>query len=204
MQELSIKQKRVLEYIRSYTRDKGYPPSVREICDGLQFRSTSTVHGYLQRLEKRGYIRRDPARPRAIELVQDQKIIREMVEVPVVGRVAAGQPILAEQNIEDYLSLPLSILNNNGEGAFILNVTGESMINAGILNGDRIIVRSTSDARNGDIVVAMVGEEPEATVKRFFKESGKIRLQPENDHMDPIYSDRVIVLGRVIALVREY
>lgn len=204
MQELSTKQKRVLEYIRSYTRDKGYPPSVREICDGLQFRSTSTVHGYLQRLEKRGYIRRDPSRPRAIELVQDQKIIRDMVEVPVVGRVAAGQPILAEQNVEDYLSLPLSILNHNGEGAFILNVTGESMIKAGIMDGDRIIVRSTSDARNGDIVVAMVGDEPEATVKRFYKESGRIRLQPENDNMEPIMSDKVIVLGRVIALVREY
>lgn len=204
MQELSVKQKRVLEYIRKYTRDKGYPPSVREICDGLQFQSTSTAHGYLQRLEKRGYIRRDAARPRAIELIQDQKIIREMVEVPVVGRVAAGLPVLAEQNIEDYLSLPLSILNNNGEDAFILHVTGESMINAGILHGDRIIVRSTSDARNGDIVVAMIGDESEATVKRFFKESGKIRLQPENDNMEPIYSDRVIVLGRVIALVREY
>ena len=204
MQELSNKQKRVLEYIRQYTRDRGYPPSVREICDGLKFRSTSTVHGYLQRLEKRGYIRRDPARPRAIELVQDQKIIREMVEIPIVGRVAAGQPILAEQNVEDYLSLPLSMLNNNSEDAFILRVTGDSMINAGILSGDRIVIRSTSDARNGDIVVAMVGEEPEATVKRFYKENSRIRLQPENDHMDPIISDRVKVLGRVIALVREY
>lgn len=204
---ISAKQQRVLEYIRSFTREHGYPPAVRDICQGLGLKSTSTAHGYLERLEKNGYIRRDPSKTRAIELIEEDSALSEesfvsAVNVPLLGQVAAGRPILAEENLEEYLPMPKSMVPYDDKNTFALEIRGESMIKAGILNGDKIIVRQTQIAENGDIIVAMI--ENEATCKRFFKEKDRIRLQPENDLMEPMYFDNVQILGKVIGLIRNY
>lgn len=192
-------QQRILDFIKSEIQQKGYPPSVREIANAVGLKSTSTVHGHLQRLEKRGLLHRDAMKPRAMEVVGDPNFVRSgTTAVPVIGRVTAGLPILAEENLEDYVSLP-DVMLGDGEH-FILLVRGDSMIEAGILDGDYIIVRRQQEANNGDIVVAMIDDS--ATVKRFYKENGHFRLQPENSTMEPIYADEVSVLGKVISLYR--
>ena len=192
-------QQKILEYIKSEIQTKGYPPSVREIANAVGLKSTSTVHGHLQRLEKRGLIHRDAMKPRAMEVVGDPNFARNSTTaVPVVGRVTAGQPILAEENLEDYVSIP-DIMLGDGDH-FILLVRGESMIEAGILDGDYIVVRRQQEANNGEIVVAMIDDS--ATVKRFYKENGHFRLQPENHTMDPIFADHVTILGKVVSLYR--
>ena len=189
-----------MEYIKEQQLTRGYPPAVREICDAVNLRSTSSVHAHLETLERNGYIRRDPTKPRAIEIIDEDFCLtrREMANVPIVGRVAAGEPILAEQNIEAYFPIPADMLPNTE--VFMLNVHGDSMINIGILDGDQVIVAKEDTARNGDIVVALV--EDSATVKRFYKENGHYRLQPENDTMDPIIVDHVEVVGKVIGVFR--
>ena len=202
MANISAKQQKVLDFLRQYTKENGYSPSVRDICEGLGFSSTSTVHGYLCRLEERGLIRRYSFRPRTIEIVDDANILRETVSLPVIGRVAAGQPIFAEENIEDVYHLPSWFVRAQEGDAFILNVVGESMVGTGILNGDQIVVQRANTAENGEIVVAMI--ENEATVKRFFAEDGYFRLHPENDFMEDIIAKDVTVLGRVIGLMRQY
>ncbi|MCD8121575.1 MAG: transcriptional repressor LexA [Clostridiales bacterium] len=197
---ITAKQQEILEYIKQNILKKGYPPAVREICEAVHLKSTSSVHSHLESLERNGYIRRDPTKPRAIEILDDEFALtrREMVQVPVIGTVAAGQPILAQENIEDYFPIPASVLPNNQ--IFMLHVKGDSMVNAGIFGGDQIIVEQTKTARNGDIVVALVDDS--ATVKRFYKEDGHYRLQPENDFMEPIIVDQVDILGKVIGLLR--
>ena len=194
------KQQEILQYIKETILKKGYPPSVREICEAVRLKSTSSVHSHLESLEKNNYIRRDPTKPRTIEIIDDcfNLTRRELVNVPMIGAVAAGQPILAEQNIENYFPIPVEMLPN--EQTFMLRVKGESMINAGILDGDQIIVKQQETARNGEIVVALI--EDSATVKRFYKEKGYYRLQPENDALEPILVDQVQILGVVIGLVR--
>lgn len=198
--KITAKQQEILEYIKENILKKGYPPAVREICEAVNLKSTSSVHSHLETLERNGYIRRDPTKPRAIEILDDDFALtrREMVQVPLLGTVAAGQPILAQENIEDYFPLPASMLPNTE--VFMLRVKGESMIDAGIYNGDRVIVSKTNTAENGDIVVAMI--EDSATVKRYFKENGHYRLQPENTAMEPIIVDELNILGKVIALFR--
>lgn len=196
-------QEKILAYIEAVIRTRGYAPSVREIAEGVGLRSTSTVHGHLTRLEKKGLLRRDAMKPRAMgltgEATQPDAALSDVRCVPVVGRVAAGSPILAEENTEAILPLPAEMV---GDGEhFILRVRGESMINAGILNDDYIVVRKQPDARNGDIVVALVDDD--ATVKRFYKENGHFRLQPENDAMEPIIVSEVTVLGKVVSLMRR-
>lgn len=200
--KISNKQKEILEYIKSEIINRGYPPAVREICDAVHLKSTSSVHSHLETLEKNGYIRRDPTKPRAIEIVDDNFNMtrREMVNIPIVGTVTAGQPILAVENIEGYFPL-LSEDVPRGE-AFMLNVKGESMINAGILDGDRILVERQSTARNGDMIVALIDDS--VTVKTFYKENGHFRLQPENETMEPIIVDELQILGRVRGLYRKY
>ena len=197
---ITEKQSEILEYIKAQILERGFPPAVREICEAVHLKSTSSVHSHLETLEKNGYIRRDPTKPRAIEILDDAFNLtrREMAQVPIVGRVAAGEPLLAEQNIEDYFPIPVERLPNNQ--TFLLQVKGESMINAGILNGDYILVDQTPSASNGEVVVALV--EDGATVKRFFKENGHYRLQPENDTMDPIIVDEVTIVGKMIGLLR--
>lgn len=192
-------QQRILDFIKSEIQTKGYPPSVREIATAVGLKSTSTVHGHLQRLEKRGLLHRDAMKPRAMEVTNDPNFLRNnSTAVPVIGRVTAGQPILAEENLDEYIPIPEVML---GEGEhFILLVRGESMIEAGILDGDHIVVRRQQEANNGDIVVAMIDDS--ATVKRFYKEKGRFRLQPENSSMEPIYADEVTILGKVISLYR--
>ncbi len=192
-------QQRILDFIKSEIQSKGYPPSVREIAQAVGLKSTSTVHGHLQRLEKRGLLHRDAMKPRAMEVTGDPNFVRNnSTAVPLVGRVTAGLPILAEENLDEYVAIPEVML---GEGEhFILLVRGDSMIDAGILNGDYIVVRKTSEANNGEIVVAMIDDS--ATVKRFFKENGRFRLQPENQAMEPIYADEVTILGKVVSLYR--
>ena len=182
--KISKKQKEILEYIKSQILERGYPPAVREICEAVNLKSTSSVHSHLETLEKNGYIHRDPTKPRAIEILDDSFNLtrREMVNVPIVGRVAAGEPILAQENIENYFPIPTEFMPNNQ--TFLLKVKGESMINAGILDGDMVLVEQTPSASNGDMVVALI--EDGATVKTFYKEEGIFRLQPENDTMDPI------------------
>lgn len=192
-------QEKILSYIKKVVKAKGYPPSVREICEATGLRSTSTVHAHLKRLEKRGMISRDSMKPRAISLPVDFQPADTMI-VPVVGRVTAGTPILASENIEDYISIP-NILLGDGEH-YILGVRGDSMIDAGIYDGDFVVVRKQQDANNGDIVVAMIDDE--ATVKRFYRESNHIRLQPENPSMAPILSKHVTILGKVVSLYRLY
>ena len=197
---ITEKQSEILEYIKAQILERGFPPAVREICEAVHLKSTSSVHSHLETLEKNGYIRRDPTKPRAIEILDDAFNLtrREMAQVPIVGRVAAGEPLLAEQNIEDYFPIPVERLPNNQ--TFLLQVKGESMINAGILNGDYTLVEQTPSASNGEVVVALV--EDGATVKRFFKENGHYRLQPENDTMDPIIVDEVTIVGKMIGLLR--
>jgi len=192
-------QQRILDFIKSEIQSKGYPPSVREIANAVGLKSTSTVHGHLQRLEKRGLLHRDAMKPRAMEVVGDPNFLRNnSTAVPVVGRVTAGVPILAEENLDEYVSIP-EVMLGDGEH-FILLVRGDSMIEAGILNGDYIVVRKQPEANNGDIVVAMLDDS--ATVKRFYRENGLFRLQPENKTMEPIYTDSVTILGKVISLYR--
>lgn len=200
--KITTKQREILEYIKSQILNKGYPPAVREICEAVHLKSTSSVHSHLESLEKNGYIRRDPTKPRAIEIVDDSFNLsrREIVNVPVIGMVTAGQPILATENIEGYFPL-LSEDLPRGE-TFMLKVKGESMINAGIFDGDQIIVKRQPTAENGDIIVALIDDS--ATVKTYYKEDGYFRLQPENDTMDPIIVSDLTVLGKVIGLYRRY
>ncbi|HDE3577824.1 TPA: transcriptional repressor LexA [Staphylococcus aureus] len=206
MRELTKRQSEIYNYIKQVVQTKGYPPSVREIGEAVGLASSSTVHGHLSRLEEKGYIRRDPTKPRAIEIVSDQTNdninMEETIHVPVIGKVTAGVPITAVENIEEYFPLPEHLISTHNSDIFILNVVGDSMIEAGILDGDKVIVRSQTIAENGDIIVAMT-EEDEATVKRFYKEKNRYRLQPENSTMEPIYLDNVAVIGKVIGLYRE-
>ena len=197
---ITAKQSEILEYIKSQIINKGYPPSVRDICEAVHLKSTSSVHAHLETLEKNGYIRRDPTKPRAIEIIDDNFNLtrREGVIVPLIGQVAAGQPILAVENITNYFPIPAEFLNNSE--TFMLNVKGDSMINMGIYDGDMIIVRRQQTADNGEVIVALVDDS--ATVKRFYKEDGHYRLQPENDFMDPIIVDNVEIVGKVIGLIR--
>ncbi|MCR4955868.1 MAG: transcriptional repressor LexA [Lachnospiraceae bacterium] len=198
--KISEKQKEILEYIKTEILNKGYPPTVREICETVHLKSTSSVHSHLETLEKKGYIRRDLAKPRAIEIIDDNFNLtrREMVNVPMVGQVAAGAPILAVENVENYFPVPAEYMPN--EQTFMLKVKGESMINIGIYDGDQILVEQTSSARNGDVVVALIDDS--ATVKTFYKEDGYIRLQPENDTMDPIIVEDCQILGKVFGVFR--
>ena len=200
--KISAKQQQILEFIKEEILKKGYPPAVREICEAVHLKSTSSVHSHLETLEKNGYIRRDPTKPRAIEIVDDsfQMVRREMASIPIIGTVAAGQPIFAQQNIEGYFPVPTDVLPP-GE-TFILNVKGDSMINAGIFEGDQLFIQQCNTARNGDIVVALVDDS--ATVKTFYKENGHIRLQPENDTMEPIIVQDCAILGKVFGVFRIY
>lgn len=197
---ITEKQSEILEYIKQQILERGFPPAVREICEAVHLKSTSSVHSHLETLEKNGYIRRDPTKPRAIEILDDSFNLtrREMAQVPIIGRVAAGEPLLAEQNIEDYFPIPVEKLPN--AQTFLLRVRGDSMVNAGIFDRDYILVEQRNTAENGEIVVALV--EDGATVKRFFKEDGHYRLQPENDTMEPIILEEVTVLGKMIGLLR--
>ena len=201
MLESKDKQKEIYEFLKTYTENKGYPPSVREICEAVSLKSTSTVHGHLKRLEKKGLIKRDPTKPRALEIVELNSTKREMLNIPIVGKVTAGLPILATENIEDTFSLPLDFIKHDRE-LFMLKVTRDSMINAGIREGDLAIIEQTNAALNGEIVVALI--ENEATIKRFFKEKDSIRLQPENDAMAPIIVDDCSILGKLVGLFRQY
>ena len=209
--KISKRQQAIYDFIRSYTLEHGYPPSVREIGSAVGLASPSTVHMHLKALEELGLIKRDSKKPRTIEVVQkegegdakladvSQDVNRNVITLPLVGRVAAGTPILAEQNVEESLTLPTSIVGDSS--SFILRVRGESMINAGIFDGDYIVVKEQRDAHNGEIVVALIDDS--ATVKTFYREKDRIRLQPENDSMAPIYADNPIILGRVTALIRS-
>ena len=198
--KISAKQQEILDYIKSQILERGFPPAVRDICEAVHLKSTSSVHSHLETLEKNGYIRRDSTKPRAIEILDEAFNFtrREMVNVPIVGRVAAGEPLLAEQNIEEYFPIPMEFMPN--KQTFLLKVCGESMINAGILNGDYVLAQEENTAHNGDMVVAMI--EDGATVKTFYKEEGVIRLQPENDFMDPIIVPDCTILGKVIGVFR--
>ena len=200
--KISSKQQEILDYIKEEILKRGYPPSVREICEAVHLKSTSSVHSHLETLEKNGYIRRDPTKPRAIEICDDsfQMIRTEMVNLPIIGQVAAGMPILAEENVESYFPVPAELVPH-GE-SFILNVKGDSMINAGIYSDDKIFVNACSSARNGDMVVALIDDS--ATVKTFYKEEGHIRLQPENDTMEPIIVDDCQILGKVFGVFRIF
>ena len=200
--KISSKQQEILDFLKEEILNKGYPPAVREICEAVHLKSTSSVHAHLETLEKNGYIRRDPTKPRAIEIVDDNfNMVRtEMVSIPLVGRVAAGEPILAVENIESYFPIPAEYVPR-GE-TFMLKVQGESMINAGIFNGDHILVEKCNTAHNGEMVVALVDDS--ATVKTFYKEDGHIRLQPENDAMDPIIVPDCQILGKVFGVFRFF
>src|SRR5690625_826181 len=205
MTKLSKRQQMILDYIKSEVNTKGYPPSVREIAKAVGLASSSTVHGHLARIESKGYIRRDPTKPRAIEIIDksiDSNIPRDEARyVPVIGKVTAGLPITAIENIEEYVPVP-NMSASPDDNLFVLVIEGESMIEAGILDGDKVIVKQQNTAENGEIVVAMT-EDEEATVKRFFKEKNHVRLQPENSFMEPIILDRVTILGKVVGLYRE-
>lgn len=198
--KITGKQEEILAYIKETILRKGYPPAVREICEAVKLKSTSSVHSHLEQLEKNGYIRRDPTKPRTIEIMDDYFNLarREVVNVPLIGTVAAGVPILAQENIENYFPIPVEMLPN--KEIFMLHVKGDSMIDAGILSGDQILVEQTSTAKNGDKVVALLDDS--ATVKTFYKEHGHFRLQPENASMEPIIVDEVQILGKVIGLFR--
>ncbi|MBO7515421.1 MAG: transcriptional repressor LexA [Lachnospiraceae bacterium] len=200
-EKLTAKQQRIYEYLTEFSRRNGYAPSVREICEGLDLNSTSTVFGHLETLEKKGYIRRGSGKNRAIEILSDRDLHSEIVHIPLIGRVAAGVPILAEQNIEGYFSVNSDTLPHS-DPLFMLKVKGDSMINIGIRNGDQVIVASTPTAENGDVVVAMIDNE--ATVKTFYKEKGHYRLQPENDTMEPIIVKECTILGKVVGLFRIF
>lgn len=200
--KISAKQQQILDYIKEEILEKGYPPTVREICEKVGLRSTSSVHSHLNTLEENGYIRRDATKPRAIEIMDDEFGLtrREMTNIPVIGRVAAGEPLLAVENIKNYFSLPTEFLPNCE--TYILEVKGESMINVGFFEGDYLIIEKTNVAKNGDIVVALIDDS--VTVKRFYKENGYIRLQPENDTMDPIIVDNCTIVGKAFALYRPH
>jgi len=200
--KITEKQQEILDYMKTQIINRGFPPSVREICEAVNLKSTSSVHSHLESLEKNGYIRRDPSKPRAIEIVDDCYNLtrRELVNVPMVGTVTAGQPILAVENIEGYFPIPMEYMPNHE--TFMLRVKGESMINAGIFDGDQILVQKQNTANNGDFVVALIDDS--VTVKTFYKENGYFRLQPENDTMDPIIVNDVAILGKVIGLFRMF
>lgn len=206
LSKISSRQQAILEFIKNEVKDKGYPPSVREIGEAVGLASSSTVHGHLDRLEKKGLIRRDPTKPRAIEILDEDDIEDDIsfsvpvARVPLIGRVTAGAPILATENIEDYLPIPAHFVGDYN--VFMLTIVGDSMIEAGILDGDYVIVRQQQNANNGDIVVAMT-EEDEATVKRFYKEADHYRLQPENSLLEPIILKKVAILGKVVGLLRD-
>ena len=201
-QKISAKQQEILQYIKDEILSKGYPPAVREICKAVHLKSTSSVHAHLETLEKKGYIRRDPTKPRAIEIIDDDfnLVRREIINVPVIGQIAAGEPIYAEQNIEGYF--PILPEDMPAVNSFMFNDRGDSMINIGFFDGDRILVKEQHTASNGEVVVALV--EDSATVKTFYKEDGHYRLQPENDTLDPIIVDQVEILGKVVGLFRTY
>lgn len=202
MKKVSKRQEDILEFIKEEVRTKGYPPSVREIGEAVGLASSSTVHGHLNRLESKGLIRRDPTKPRAIEILDQDNISKQgVIHVPLVGKVTAGMPITAIENIEEYFPIPDSY-GTSDDHIFMLEIMGESMIEAGILDGDYVIVKQQASANNGDIIVAMT-EENEATVKRFYKEEGYFRLQPENSSMEPIIVENVSVLGKVVGLYRN-
>lgn len=209
--KITKRQQQIYDFIRSYQLEKGYPPSVREMAAAVGLSSPSTVHAHLSALEARGLIKRDKTKPRALEVFNEDGTSAKLAEVtetpsrgtislPLVGRVAAGMPILAEQNVEDTFTLPTEIVTDSS--SFVLEVHGESMINAGIYNGDFIVVREQKSAMNGEIIVAMI--DGEATVKTFYKEAGRVRLQPENDTMEPIYATNPTILGKVVALLRRF
>lgn len=193
------KQREVYNFILNYTENKGYPPSVREICEAVELRSTSSVHNHLQNLEKQGLIRRDPTKPRALEIPELSK--PETIKIPVIGKITAGMPILATENIEDHFIIPSHFVKHDKD-LFILKVIGESMIKVGINDGDFAIIEKTNSARNGEIVVALI--EDEATIKRIYKEKDHIRLQPENDGMNPILVDNCEVLGKLVGIYRKF
>ena len=195
------KQSEIYDFLKVYTENRGFPPSVREICEAVGLKSTSTVHGHLKRLEKKGLIKRDPTKPRALEIIELNKPKKEMINIPIVGKVTAGMPILATENIEDSFPVPLDYIKHNRE-LFMLKVSGESMINAGINNGDLAIIEKQENAENGDIVVALIDNE--ATIKRFFKEKDHIRLKPENDTMKPIIVPNCSIIGKLVGLFRQY
>lgn len=200
--KITPKQQEILDYLKSEIINRGYPPAVREICEAVGLRSTSSVHSHLESLEHNGYIRRDPSKPRAIEIVDENFNLtrREIVNVPIIGTITAGQPILAVENIESYFPIPMEYMPN--AEVFMLHVKGESMINAGIYDGDQILVQKQNTAVNGDFVVALLDDS--VTVKTFYKEKDHIRLQPENDFMDPIIVPDVVILGKVIGLFRKF
>lgn len=208
--KLNEKQQKILDFVNSQVEEKGYPPSVREICSAVGFKSTSTVHGYLERLEKDGLIQKDPTKPRALKVVyksdkpkesnENFYSRRELVDVPIVGKVTAGQPILAVENIEDTFPLPVDFVQNST--AFMLRVQGDSMIEAGIFDKDFVLVKQQATANNGDMVVALIGDE--ATVKTFYKEKDHVRLQPENQYLEPIIvRENLSILGKVIGVFRK-
>ena len=198
--KITKKQEEILEYIKDQIMNRGFPPAVREICEAVNLKSTSSVHAHLETLEKNGYIRRDPTKPRAIEILDDNfnMVRRELVNVPVGGRVAAGEPILATENVESYFPIPAEYVPKNP--TFMLTVKGDSMINAGIFSGDHLLIEQKSTAENGEIIVALLDDS--ATVKTFYKEDGHYRLQPQNDAMEPIITDDVQILGKVIGVFR--
>ena len=200
--KITSKQQEILDFIKSEILRKGYPPAVRDICEAVHLKSTSSVHSHLESLERNGYIRRDPTKPRAIEIMDENfyMLRHEVVNVPLVGTVAAGQPILATENIESYFPIPAEYVPNTD--TFMLRVKGESMVNAGIFDGDQIMVQQQNTANNGEIVVALIDDE--ATVKTFYKEEGHYRLQPENDTMKPIIADDVTILGKVFGVFRLF
>ncbi|WP_026477838.1 transcriptional repressor LexA [Alkaliphilus transvaalensis] len=204
-EDLNTKQIEILQYMKSQINEKGYPPSVREICEAVGLRSTSTVHGHLSKLEDKGYIRRDATKPRAIEILLndtvDYQLKKEIINIPIVGKVTAGQPILAVENVEDTFPMPMDFIDSGNSTVFMLTIKGDSMIEAGIMDQDYVVVRQQSIARNGDIVVALIGEE--ATVKRFYREADHIRLQPENSSMEPIIVKEASILGKVIGVFRK-
>jgi len=204
---LTGRQREIYDYLSEYVRERGYPPTVREIGEAVGLASPSTVHAHLANLERAGLLKRDPTKPRALELVGRDRGRREgskLLSLPLVGDIAAGGPLLAEENVEDYLEVPELLAAGGAD--FLLRVKGESMIQAGILDGDYVVVRKQQDARDGDVVVALAGEDEsadEATVKRFFREDGRVRLQPENDALEPIYASHVQILGKVIGVFRQ-
>ena len=201
MADVKDKQSEIYDFLKTYTESKGYPPSVREICEAVSLRSTSTVHGHLKRLEKKGMIKRDPSKPRALEIAELSAQKKEMINIPIVGKITAGLPILATENIEDTFPIPLDYIKHDNE-LFMLRVSGQSMINVGIRDNDLAIIESAQNAINGDIVVALIDDS--ATIKRFFKEKDHIRLQPENDTMDPIIVDNCKILGKLVGIFRSF
>lgn len=201
VKESSDKQTQIYNFLVEFTKSKGYPPSVREICQAVSLKSTSTVHGHLKRLEKKGLIYRDPTKPRALEIVELSTEEKELIDIPIIGKVTAGMPILATENIEDMFQIPINYVKHNND-LFILKVTGDSMIESGILDGDLAIIEQKNVASNGDIVVALI--ENEATIKRFFKEDGFVRLQPENKNYEPIIVPDCSILGKLVGIYRAY